>query len=534
MEPDMKKKITASTVLACLVLLVAAVGCSTVPSSTEDKNVSFAEKDLSGTPLGQLAEELAAGKESGESGFLLLDRGHNALAWRLFMADQAVRTLDAQYFLWKNDHVGRLFIQHLLDAANRGVRVRVLIDDSMTESDPLYLAKFGAHPNVQVRLYKPFGPKHKSYVFRWVDFAADYKLLNRRMHNKLYIADDSIIIAGGRNIGDDYFEYLAPDVFRSRDLMGVGPIANASSNAFDMFWNSVWTVPIEMAVDPVPTEDDAKAFRQTLDTAGMDASNYPPGYSDVGSLTDAQTRLSGELMWGESRLVFDTVPGDNGEPLVPKDASNTVGETLRRVSNQATQELIAESAYLIFTDSTLEHLQKVSDRGVKVLALTNSLAANNHTTAFVGYRKQRKEMIGVLSELYEYRPDAKSQTELYHELAPGQPVPHLGLHAKTAVFDRKIVFVGSFNLDPRSENLNTEIGLLVKNAELAEAVAHSILNDISPGNAWQVRLNNEGKTEWVTVEDGEEIIEEDNEPLSSRGRKIEADLAQPLTPNSQM
>jgi putative cardiolipin synthase len=171
---------------------------------------------------------------------------------------------------------------------------------------------------------------------------------------------------------------------------------------------------------------------------------------------------------------------------------------------------------------------------VKVLVLTNSLAANNHTTAFVGYRKQRKEMIDVLSELYEYRPDAKSQTELYHELAPGQPVPHLGLHAKTSVYDRKTVFVGSFNLDPRSENLNTEIGLLVHNPELAQAVADSILNDMGPGNAWQVRLNNKGKTEWVTVEDGEEIIEEDNEPLSSRGRKIEADLAQPLTPDSQM
>ena len=481
-----------------------------------------------------MAGQLAAGKAIGESGFLLLDRGHNALAWRFFMADQAEKTIDAQYFLWTNDRVGRMFIRRLLDAANRGVRVRVIVDDSMTDSDPLYLAKFGAHPNVDVRLYKPFGPKHNSYVFRWLDFAADFKLLNRRMHNKLYIADDSFIISGGRNIGEDYFEYLAPDIFRSRDLLGVGPIANEASDAFDMFWNSAWTVPIEMAVDPVPTEVQASAFRQTLDATGRDASNYPPGYSDVGSLEDAPTRLAAELMWGESRLVFDTVPGANGKPLAPREASNTVGATLRTVSDQATRELIAESAYLIFTDSSLAHLRSIADRGVKVLALTNSLAANNHTTAFVGYRKQRKEMIGVLSELYAYRPDAASQTELYRELAPGQPVPHLGLHAKTSVYDRKIIFVGSFNIDPRSENLNTEIGLLVKNPELAEAVAASILNDMSPGNAWRVRLNGKGKTEWVTVEDGKENIEEDNKPLSSRGRKIEADLAQPLTPESQM
>ena len=196
-----------------------------------------------------LAKELSNGRPESESGFLLLDRGRDALAWRLFMADQAERTLDAQYFLWKDDRMGRLFIQRLMDAAERGVRVRVLIDDSMTESDPEYLAKFAAHPGIEVRLYKPFGPDHKSFVFRWVDFLEDFRLLNRRMHNKLYIADDSFMIAGGRNIGEDYFEYLAPDVFRSRDLLGVGPIADHSSDAFDEFWNSDWAVPIEYAVN---------------------------------------------------------------------------------------------------------------------------------------------------------------------------------------------------------------------------------------------------------------------------------------------
>ncbi len=530
----MKSITTVSIAIASLVLAVTINGCSSFPGSTEDKDVSYAEKNLSRTPLGGLALSLSSGNGDTESGYLLLDRGHNALSWRLFMADQAIKTIDAQYFLWKNDRVGRLFIQHLLDAANRGVRVRVIIDDSMTESDPLFLAKFGAQQNVEVRLYKPFGPKHKSYVFRWLDFAADFKLLNRRMHNKMYIADDSFIISGGRNIGDDYFEYLAPDVFRSRDLMALGPIANAASDAFDMFWNSAWTVPIEMAVDPVPTEEEAIAFRKTLDTAGKDVNNYPPGYREIGSLTDAKARLSTELMWGESRILLDTVPGDDGEPLVPKNASNRVGEALRQISEKATDEVIAESAYLIFTDSTLAHLEKLANRGVTVRVLTNSLAANNHTTAFVGYRKQRKEMIRVLSELYEYRPDAKSQTELYNQLAPGQPVPHLGLHAKTAVYDRKVVFVGSFNLDPRSENLNTEIGLLVEIPELARAVADSILNDMRAGNAWKLRLDEKGHTEWITIEDGKETIEENSEPLSSRGRKIEADLAQPFTPDSQM
>jgi putative cardiolipin synthase len=524
-----------SAAITCIVLALLVISCSTVVSSTADKDVSYAVKALGGTPLGEMAATLAAGKADNESGFLLLDRGHNALAWRLFMADQATKTIDAEYFLWKNDHVGRLFIQRLLDAAERGVRVRVIIDDSMTESDPVYLAKFGAHPNVEVRLYKPFGPASKSYVFRWLDFAADFKLMNRRMHNKLYIADDSIMISGGRNIGDDYFEYLAPDVFRSRDLMGVGQIADAGSDAFDMFWNSVWTVPIEMVVDPAITADEAESFRQTLDTEGEDASNYPPGYAEVGSIADAQARLAAELLWGEYRLIYDTVPGDDGEPLVPKDATNTVGITLRKAADNAEQDIVIESAYLILTDSTIEHMGTTLDRGVKIYALTNSLSANNHTTAFVGYRKQRKKMIEHLTGLYEYRADAKNQTELYNELAPGEPVPHMGLHAKTAVFDRKIVFIGSFNLDPRSENLNTEIGILVKSEELGALVADSILGDSSPGNSWLLRLDDRGNTEWVTIEaDGTEYVEPNDEPLSSSGRMIEADLAQPFTPKAQM
>lgn len=521
--------------LATLTFALFASGCSTVPSSTSDKDVSYAVKELGGTPLGEMAATLAAGKASDQGGFLLLDRGKDALAWRLFMADQATKTIDAQYFLWKNDHVGRLFIQHLLDAAERGVRVRVIIDDSMTESDPVYLAKFGAHPNVEVRLYKPFGPPHNSYIARWIDFGTDFNLMNRRMHNKLYIADDSLMISGGRNIGDDYFEYLAPDVFRSRDLLGVGHIADAGSDAFDMFWNSAWTVPIEMVVTPPITVEEAKPFRQTLDQAGENPGNYPPGYTEIGSIESGQAQLAKELMWGDWRLVYDTVPGDDGEPLVPKDATNTVGATLHKMAQKAQQDIIVESAYLILTDSTIDHLKEQLDRGIKVYALTNSLAANNHTTAFVGYRKQRKQMAGSLTGLYEYRPDAKNQTELYHQLAPGETVPHLGLHAKTAVFDRKAVFIGSFNLDPRSENLNTEIGILVKSEELANAVADSILGDAGPGNSWQVRLDERGKTQWVTIEaDGTEIIEPKDEPLSSSGRKIKADLAQPLTPKSQM
>ena len=476
----------------------------------------------------------ADGKAESESGFLLMDRGHDAAAWRLFLAENAVRTIDAQYYIWTNDRMGRLLIQRLTDAADRGVRVRIIIDAVMTESHPVYLAKFGAHPNVNVRMYKPFGQTHKSYVLRWIDFLGDFRLLNRRMHNKLYIVDGSFLVVGGRNIGEDYFEYVAPAVFRSRDLLGVGPIADEASGAFDMFWNSQWTVPIDQVVQPPPTEHEMQVFGQTLDQVATDPSHYPPGYTAVGDRARARASLAERLMWGKSRLLFDTVPGANGEPETPKEATNVIGHALRQVADQATEEIIAESPYQVMTDNTLEHLRTLKERGLRIRIVTNSLASIDVITAFVAYRKQREQQIGVTTELYEYRPDARSQTEVYHELAPGQPVPHLGIHAKSSVFDRKIVFVGSFNLDRRSAHLNTETGVLIENAELAQAVADSLLNDMAPGNSWLVRLNEKGETEWVTVLDGKEVSEPESEPMSSTGRKVKADLAQPLTPKDQM
>ncbi len=521
---------------SCLLALVTSLGgCGrTAPSSTTDKVASHAERDLAGTLLGKMVAELSAGKPVDESGFLLLDRGNEALAWRLFMAESAQSTIDAQYFLWKDDRAGRVFIDALMDAANRGVRVRVLIDDSMTESDPQYLAKFAALPLTEVRLYKPIGPDHKSFVFRWIDFVADFRLLNRRMHNKLYIVDDSMVISGGRNIGEEYFEYSAPSVFRSRDLLGVGEIADDSSTAFDQYWNSAWAVPIAMVVKPVPSAEDGVEFRKKLDAEARDPANYPPGFQTIGDLDRAARSLEDGLMWGRSRLLCDSVPGEDGEPDVPEDEDDQVGKSLRRVADQAKEEVIVESAYLILTSQTMEHMRNLRARGLQLRLLTNSLAANNHITAFVGYRQQRKQQIQVASELYEYRPDAFSQTRLFQQLAPEQPVPHFGLHAKTSVYDRSTVFVGSFNLDPRSMNLNTEIGFLVECPELGVAVADSILNDMAPGSSWLVRLNEQGETEWITIRDGMETIEPESEPLSSVARKLEADAAQPLTPADEM
>jgi putative cardiolipin synthase len=509
--------------LAFSALLVATAGCTRdeVESSTTDKAESRAFDQPETTYLGAAARLIAA-DHGGESGFLLMDRGRDALAWRTILADAAEQSIDAQYFLWKDDAAGKVMMQRLLAAADRGVRVRVLIDDSMTESDPQYLALFGAHPKVELRLYKPFGPKHKSLVMRWIDYIADLRVLNRRMHNKLFVVDDSVAIIGGRNIGNEYFEYPGPFVNRSRDLLALGSVVEPASEAFDRYWNSDWTVPIEDVVTPVPTPAEAKQQQEHLNVFAADTSHYPPGFYDDPKEIDSEMKKLGEsLLWGTARLLVDAVPEKDGKAQARAELDET-GFTLARIAKKSSDEILIQSAYLVLLDGGFEAFSAMTDRGVRVKLATNSMASNNHLTAFVGYAKQRHRLLETGAELYEMRPDAKSERALFTAAQLEAHQTLFGLHAKTSVFDRKITFVGSFNVDPRSVNLNTEMGLLVESEALANAVADSIENDIAAGNSWQVVLKDDGKLEWITVENSVVTTETDEEPMTSAARRTEA------------
>jgi len=515
-------KIFSGRFVLYLYILITS-GCTTVVSHTTDKTASTAFNEPETTYLGKTSAEFAI-SHGAESGFLLMDRGRDALSWRLILADSAQKSIDAQYFLWKNDKAGKVMMHRLLSAADRGVRVRVLIDDSMTDADPEYLALFGAHPNIELRLYKPFGPKHKSMVTRWVDYVADLKVLNRRMHNKLYVVDGSVAIVGGRNIGNEYFEYPGSFVNRSRDLLALGPIVNTAGGAFDMYWNSDWTVPIEQVVTPVPTQEQARAMRGPLDKFAADSLNYPPGfYDDPGKIEIEMAKLGKKLLWGKGRLLVDAVPELDGKAQTHAELDHT-GVTLNRISYESSKEIHIQSAYLILLDGGFKGLAAAKERGVKVMIATNSMASNNHLSAFVGYRKQRKKLLKTGAELYEMRPDAKSERAIFTEADLNKHKTIFGLHAKSAVFDRKYTFIGSFNLDPRSVNLNTEMGLLVESEALANVVAESIDNDMAAGNSWQVIMKDDESVEWITVEDGIVTSELEKEPMTSKGRRADADL----------
>jgi putative cardiolipin synthase len=517
-------------------LLLAGIGFGVIDrcmikSSSTDKVESSAFNEPGTTYLGKSAAEIATGHQ--ESGFLLLDRGRDALSWRLILADAAEKSIDAQYFLWKNDAAGKVMMQRLTAAADRGVRVRVLVDDSMTASDPQYLALFGAHDKIEVRLYKPFGPKRKS-LLRWVDYVARLKTIDRRMHNKLYLVDGSMEVIGGRNIGTEYFDYPGDFVFRSRDLLALGPVVAHSGAVFDLYWNSDWSVPIEQVVSHLPTADEFEANKKDLHIYGAEPENYPAGfYDNPKQIASEMARLKDSLKWGSGRLLVDEVPNKDGEPQSQADL-NLTGKAIAQAASQATSELLIQSAYLILQDNGAEELTSLMEKGVKVTFATNSMAANNHLSAFVAYRKQRKKMISSGVQVYEMRPDAKEERAQFTADELDEHKTFFGLHAKTMVFDRKFVFVGSFNLDPRSVNLNTEMGLLVDSESLGQAVAESIEQDISPGNSWQVILKDDGHVAWVSLKDGVTTEVYDSEPMSSAERLAEADALALIPDSSEM
>jgi len=354
------------------------------------------------------------------------------------------------------------------------------------------------------------------------------------MHNKLYVVDGSVAIVGGRNIGNEYFEYPGPFVNRSRDLLALGPVVNTAGEAFDLYWNSDWTVPIEQVVSPLPTQEQVQAMRRSLDKFAASSSSYPPGFYDEPKKIEAEMAgLEKKLLWGKARLLVDAVPELDGKTQTHEELDRT-GVALGRLTDESSEEVHIQSAYLILLEGGFKGLNAAKERGVKVKLATNSMAANNHLSAFVGYRKQRKKLLKTGAELYEMRPDAKSERAIFTEAQLEEHKTIFGLHAKTMVFDRKHTFVGSFNLDPRSINLNTEMGLLVESETLAKAVAESIENDMAAGNSWQVIMKDDGVVEWITVENGVVTSELEKEPMTSKGRRAEADILAIVPDDSQL
>ncbi|MFA9460643.1 phospholipase D family protein [Thiohalorhabdus methylotrophus] len=457
-------------------LLLALAGCATLPTDFE-RTPSQAVEPTGDTKLGQLFAPRVAAHGGDLSGIHSLRYGTDALAARIGLANAAQRTLDAQYYIWSGDLTGRSVLAALMRAADRGVRVRLLLDDLSEYGYDRALKTFALHPNVQVRMFNPFAERG----FLGIQFLTQFSRLNRRMHNKAFVADNQAAIVGGRNIADEYFEAKPEHDYRDFDVLTVGPVVREVSRSFDAYWNSKFAIPVavlEGEGEP-PTRADLRELRERLAAHVRKArrSEYAEAVQGGEFVEEAK---SGELsmLWAEAYVVSDA-PSKFGTD--PEDPSGHLGPQLRSIVEGLDQELFIISPYFVPGESGVELFRKLEQQGVDVRILTNSLASID-SPSFAGYVRYRVPLLRAGVELYELKPSARLPEERKRGGPLGSKGPSGGsLHAKVFIFDRKETFVGSMNLDPRSLRLNSELGVIVESREFAGEVLSTVENQLATG-----------------------------------------------------
>ena len=500
--------------LAAAVLLIAS--CATVPKDyprTESTAFQFHESTRIGKELADLAAQ-----HPGESGVAIIRRGRPAFTARVVLADLAEQTLDVQYFLWEPDATGRILADHLMRAADRGVRVRILVDDVNLKDRDAGIAALDAHPNVEIRLFNPFAHRG-SHLF---GFLVDFDRVNHRMHNKLMVMDNALAVVGGRNMSDPYFEVDPRANFRDLDIAAAGPVVRDLSNVFDRFWNGAWSVPIAALVDRPYGEDDLRAHVQRIREV-IAKGDYPhPLDQDVAALKSELSTLVRGFVWAPAHVVYD-------DPASISDQSRRVMHTLLfgRLDRVQT-ELLIESAYFIPLDGGVAKLKELVDRGVRIRVLTNSLASNDVIAAFAGYSKRREAMVRNGIELYELRPEPGPVRKRL--LGGGSKA---GLHTKAIVFDRKDVFIGSFNLDARSSAINTEAGLYVASPALAAQVIEFMNEGVDPDASFRLQLDKEGNLYWIAEDEGTPL-RYDKDPMTTFLQRFAAGFIRLLPVDTQL
>lgn len=478
---------------ALIVFSTLLTGCASVDFDYP-RSESYAYQDTSQTELGQEVTALGEIPE-GHAGFHLLRDSIDALSTRLLMAQRAERSIDVQYYLAYADRVGYLSIQSLLSAADRGVRVRVLLDDFLTGGLSEGLAALDTHPLIEVRMYNPFARRK----FRLGDFTTDFKRVNRRMHNKVMIADNQVTIIGGRNIAEEYFGASDNYNFGDLDVLGVGDVVAETSEMFDAYWNHRISVPIAALIKPIADPEQAlAALRERMQAAlaGIEDTRYQAALDDSTlDYLDGGVQLS---PWSRYQFVYDPpVKPDRAED---EEYANSIVTPLRETVNNGTEELIIASPYFVLLDEHIKRAAERVDNGLDIKVITNSLAATNHNIVHSGYGPTRKRLLKAGIKLYETRPDARI-TGMRHDTESKS-----SLHTKAFIVDRRWFYLGSFNWDPRSTYINTESGVIIDSPLIAEEVAERT-DLLLPTAAYEVYLDEKDRLRWKTLDKtGAEVI----------------------------
>ena len=474
--------------------------CGTLPLQPE-RPYSPAQAASADSPLVRIAQASTPAPDL--TGFRLMPLGFYSLDSRIQLARRARHSLDVQYYLIENDRTGRLLMRNLRDAALRGVRVRLLVDDLYTAgADPMFRG-LAAFPNVEVRLFNPFCCGRESITRKYVASLGDFRRVNHRMHNKLFIADGAAAIMGGRNIADEYFTRSATSNFVDMDVFVVGALVPQLARIFDLYWNSPQVYPVETIVGGAADADERRGFDHLVDEGEQMMSVVVPpfdilGYGPISDDLDGG-RLG--LVWGKA-VAFADQPGKvmATSPEMARAMSVQMNVMDRVMTSQ--RDVVISSPYFIPGTLGVQAFAELRKRDVKVAILTNSLAANDEPLVHTGYARYRAALLQTGVDLYELSPTRIRRNERL--MLPGNAVGRL--HAKTAVVDQSTVYIGSMNLDARSDSTNTELGMLAECPELAREVIR-VINISKLQSSYRLRFAADGSAlEWLATDDQGDVV----------------------------
>lgn len=495
----------------------------TVITESEKPNSDQQDVDFSSTRLAQLCPAYT----NGESAFRLLDDGHEAFIARLSLIDLAERTLDLQYYIMRDDETTRALLYALIQAANRGVRVRLLLDDIYAVGRDLEWSLLDAHPNIEMRLFNPFMARGPFGLSRFFELLGNAVRLNRRMHNKLFIADNTAVVVGGRNLGNEYFNAESDTLFVDLDVLGVGPIAEQTTRSFEDFWRSEFAVPLTSLHKQASSEAELRrraiGYRKLL--RDFRGSGYFQDVRDTQFVREL-AHQSVALIPGRAYAVWDTPEKAIGKRKLI--AGEHKGPRIIELLKQARESITLISPYFIPGALGVERLADYVATGVQVQVLTNALVSTDVPVVHTGYARYREELLKAGVQLFELRPDTLDRKQ-WKKRRKQLGRSRASLHTKLILIDDQYALIGSANLDPRSIFLNTEFTCVIESSVIVKQLKQLYRELCEPEQSFAVSLSGD-KLQWHTRNRNAEVVVFDREPMTGFWKRLGMKLLSWLAP----